>query len=91
MNLFRHAIALLMLTVAISFGGRSWGGPPVAMNLWVLKFPGVLNTSISTPAIADDGMIYLGTFYGKLLAVTPQGGLKSKISWGQEKLRSNFT
>ena len=76
MNLFRQAIALLTLTAAISFGGRSWGGPPVAMKLWVLKFPNTLNTSISTPAIADDGTIYLGTFYGKLLAVTPQGSIK---------------
>src|ERR1700679_42388 len=76
MNLFRHAIALLMLVVAISFGGRSWGGPPVAMNLWVLKLPSIFNTSLSTPAIADDGTIYLGSRNREFYAVTPEGKLK---------------
>ncbi len=49
---------------------------PEATNLWTLHFPGSFNTSSSTPAIGDDGTLYLGSFYGYFLAVTPQGLVK---------------
>lgn len=43
--------------------------------LWRLELPG--KQAQSSPAIAPDGTIYLGTFHGWLLAVTPTG----KIKW----------
>jgi outer membrane protein assembly factor BamB len=77
MNLFRYSMAVLMLAASLCSAGRSWGeAVPEATSLWTLRFPGSFNASSSTPAIAPDGTLYLGTFQGKLLAVTPQGGLK---------------
>jgi outer membrane protein assembly factor BamB len=42
---------------------------PETTNLWSLRLPDTFNSSRATPAIAADGTIYLGTFYGKFLAV----------------------
>jgi outer membrane protein assembly factor BamB len=77
MNLFRNGIGLLALITSMNFGGSSSGESiPEATNFWVLRFPSAFNSSTAAPAIARDGTIYAGTFQGKLLAITPQGGLK---------------
>lgn len=42
------------------------------------------NTSTSTPAIAPDGTIYVGSFNGTVLAITPDGKLKWRFKTGLE-------
>jgi outer membrane protein assembly factor BamB len=77
MKLFRLGLALLTLSASFSHGSRSFGEPPPEThNLWELRLPGPFNSSVSTPAIAPDGTVYLGTFYGSLVAVTPEGDIK---------------
>lgn len=51
-------------------------------NLWRLRLPDY--GSESSPALATDGTIYLGTFYGWLLAVTPDGKVKWKFKSDSE-------
>jgi outer membrane protein assembly factor BamB len=77
MNLFRNSIGLFVLVTSMSFGVWSSGEPiPEVTNFWVLRFPGSFNSSTAAPAIGRDGTIYVGTFLGKMLAITPQGSLK---------------
>lgn len=51
-------------------------------SLWKLRLPDY--GSESSPALATDGTIYLGTFYGWLLAVTPDGKVKWKFKSDSE-------
>ena len=60
---------LLCLGAPLLCRGQS---PPT--NVWTLRLSGYL--ADSSPAIATDGTIYQGNFAGKMLAVTPQGGVK---------------
>ncbi len=59
---------------------------PLATNLWsfplVTSYP--YNYSQSTPALAADGTIYLGTFDGTFFAVTPAGKEKWRFKAGRE-------
>lgn len=53
-----------------------------AKLLWKLVIPGTRTES--SPALAPDGTIYLGTFYGWLIAVTPEGKLKWRFKADME-------
>jgi outer membrane protein assembly factor BamB len=57
-----------------------------ATNLWSLPLPN--SYADSSPAVAPDGTIYVGTFYGKLLAATPRGGMKWIFQAGREIISS---
>lgn len=46
-----------------------------ATPLWQVSLPG--HGSLSSPALATDGTVYQGTFYGWMLAVSPEG----KVKW----------
>jgi len=58
--------------------------PPTATNLWVATFPGYQNSSSSTPAVALDGTVYVGTFLGDFMAYTAEGGFKWTFKAGRE-------
>ena len=58
--------------------------PPTATNLWVVTFPGYQNSSSSTPAVAPEGTVYVGTFLGDFMAYTPGGGFKWTFKAGRE-------
>lgn len=70
--------------------------PPAATVLWKFNLghagSGLLrlfhgsyrNTSSSTPAVAPDGTVYLGTFAGEFLALTPDGKEKWRFKTGWE-------
>ncbi|MGD1088941.1 MAG: hypothetical protein ABR955_09500 [Verrucomicrobiota bacterium] len=49
---------------------------------WALPLPDVY--ADSSPAIAPDRTIYVGTFHADLLAATPQGGVKWIFRAGRE-------
>ncbi len=53
-----------------------------ATNFWSFELPD--NGSECSPAIAADGTIYLGTFQGWLVALTPEGKPKWKFKAGRE-------
>ncbi len=50
--------------------------------LWKLKLPG--RGTLSSPALAPDGTVYQGTFYGWMLAVTPEGNIKWRFKAKRE-------
>jgi outer membrane protein assembly factor BamB len=54
---------------------------PTLTNLWSVSLN---DTSDSSPAIAPDGTIYLGTFEGKLWAITDKGRPKWTFRAGRE-------
>ncbi|HEY2329082.1 MAG TPA: PQQ-binding-like beta-propeller repeat protein [Verrucomicrobiae bacterium] len=56
--------------------------PPVVPPLWEFTPPD--KCSDSSPALAPDGTIYLGTFHGWLRAFTPAGDEKWKFKAGRE-------
>ena len=58
--------------------------PPTATNLWVVTFPGYQNSSSSTPAVAPDGTVYVGTFHGDFMAYTAEAGFKWTFKAGRE-------
>jgi outer membrane protein assembly factor BamB len=53
--------------------GVAFCADPTLTNLWTTT---VGNISDSSPAIAEDGTIYFGTFDGRLLALMPEGEIK---------------
>lgn len=57
-----------------------------ATNLWRLSFDYSLpiNASLSTPAVAPDGTIYVGSFDGKLEAISPAGLVQWRFQAGRE-------
>jgi outer membrane protein assembly factor BamB len=55
---------------------------PAATNSWQLLLEHF--DSASSPALAQDGTIYQGTFDGRLFAVTPQGEIKWAFKAGRE-------
>jgi outer membrane protein assembly factor BamB len=85
MNSFRRTALILAFLGLISFSERASAQTPLpeATNLWAFKFSGG-DTSRSTPAIGPDGTIYVGTFHGKLDAITPQGNLKWQFDANSE-------
>jgi len=58
----------------------------LATNLWKFWFSDVLHSdnNLSTPAIGADGTIYLGSFDGKLHALSPEGTEKWYFKAGLE-------
>jgi len=58
--------------------------PPAATNLWIAVFPGYQNSCSSTPAVAPDGTIYVGTYLGYFMAYTPDGRIKWSFKTGLE-------
>jgi outer membrane protein assembly factor BamB len=88
MNLFRHKAGMLGLLFSTHFVGLAPAETalPEATNLWSFSFVSNLpyNSSSSTPAIALDGTIYLGTFDGTFFAITPDGKQKWRFKAGRE-------
>jgi len=85
MKPFFHQAALLAVVMAAGLAGRVGAQtPPSATNLWTAVFPGHQNTSSSTPAVAPDGTIYVGTFHGNFMAYTSEGQTKWSFKAGQE-------
>ena len=77
MHRFCQISALICASVSLSLNWAALGqAPPQTTNLWSLRLPDTINSSTATPAIAVDGTVYLGTFYGKFLAVSPAGEIK---------------
>jgi outer membrane protein assembly factor BamB len=77
MNQFCQTRALIFASMVLMFVKSALGDSlPEITNLWSLRLPDTINSSLATPAIADDGTIYLGTFYGTFLAVSPAGQIK---------------
>jgi len=73
-------LPLLAGLLAVSAGAQV--PVPAATNLWELAVPG--GGGGSSPALAPDGTIYLGTFRGTLLAATPGGKVKWRFQAGRE-------
>ena len=84
----RLAFVFAFMGIMSGFAGHLWAAAPLpkATNLWSFSFVSNLpyNSSISTPAIALDGMIYLGTFDGTFFAITPDGKEKWRFKAGCE-------
>ena len=59
---------------------------PGATNLWKFGFDYTLhdNSTLCTPAVATDGTVYVGTFNGKLYALTPAGKEQWMFRAGRE-------
>ena len=76
----------MLLVMASGWGGlvNAQTPLPAATNLWMAVFPGYQNSSSSTPAIAPDGTIYIGTFLGYFMAYAPDGMTKWSFKAGQE-------
>ncbi len=70
----------LLLTLLGVFSGRAQTAG--VTNLWQFRLPG--GTGDSSPALAPDGTVYSGFFYGWLVALTPEGQLKWKFKAGRE-------
>jgi len=68
------ALTVVSGVLPIVAPARGDGASAIA-SLWSVRLPGLFNSSVATPAIAGDGTIYLGTFYGKFLAFSPAGNL----------------
>lgn len=68
---------LLRVLVIFLLGGFSAHAENTnaATPLWQVALPG--HGSLSSPALATDGTVYQGTFYGWMLAVSPEG----KVKW----------
>ena len=80
MKFFRHFRLIACAFFAITQpDGHAQSG---ATNFWTLNVAGFGGGS--SPALASDGTIYQGTFDGKLLAITPQGGIKWTFKAGRE-------
>src|SRR5258707_9026779 len=75
-----QAACILILTLAI-IPTNGWAECRVLTNQWsfVLRYPGD-----SSPAIADDGTIYLGVWSGELRAFLPDGSPKWTFNAGRE-------
>jgi len=78
---------LVMLAMAVAFG---WGGrvgaqtpPPSATNLWSAVLPGNYGGS-STPAVAPDGTVYVGSFCGYFMAYAPDGATQWSFKAGRD-------
>jgi outer membrane protein assembly factor BamB len=86
MKPFICRVALLLLVIAFGWGGHVNAQTPLpaAANLWTAVFPGYQNSSSSTPAVAPDGTIYIGTFHGDFMAYTPDGMTKWSFKAGAE-------
>ena len=56
------------------------GDLPEVLPLWTFRLPEVINSSRATPAIGNNGVVYLGTFYGLFLAISPGG----KLLWSYD-------
>lgn len=74
-SLSRVAGLLFVLTLS------ALAATPEVTNVWELEIGG---RSDSSPAIAPDGTIYLGTFSGRLWAVNPDGTRKWVFRAGRE-------
>jgi outer membrane protein assembly factor BamB len=70
--------ALVFIFVQTSWAERT-NGPA---QLWRLDLPGY--GSESSCALAPEGTIYQGTFFGWLVAITPEGKVKWKFKSGRE-------
>jgi outer membrane protein assembly factor BamB len=59
---------------------------PLATNLWTFPFGTQMPIymTLSSPAVAADGTIYVGTFGGKLLAISPEGKEQWYFQAGRE-------
>jgi outer membrane protein assembly factor BamB len=76
MHWFRRMIALAFVSGILPIAAPALGeASSVVASLWSVRLPGLFNSSVATPAIAANGTIYLGTFYGKFLAFSPAGQL----------------
>ena len=86
MKPFLPPAALLALVVAAVWAGpvEAQIPPPAATNLWTAVFPGYQNRCSSTPAVAPDGTIYVGTYLGHFMAYTPAGSAKWSFKTGRE-------
>ena len=100
MQMFHHrylasgAGLLLLLGAAATAGlamgvrerrhGRSSAGAPLPCNasrLWSFTTGDVVESS---PAVGDDGTVYVGSWDSKLYAVTPEGQLKWSFATGDQ-------
>jgi outer membrane protein assembly factor BamB len=79
MKLLRFIGCLTGLFNLILLAGHA---QPAITNLWTLTL--ARYDSESSPAIAPDGTIYVGTFEGRLLAITPAGHIKWAFDEGVE-------
>jgi outer membrane protein assembly factor BamB len=55
-------------------------------NLWIFRLPPFVGQqcSFSTPAVAPDGTVYVGSFDGWFYAITPEGRQQWRFKTGQE-------
>ena len=75
----RIRLAVLALLLGVPLVCRS---QPAATNLWTLT--PIMGFSGSSPAIADDGTIYIGNFQGVLQAIAPDGKTRWTFNAGRE-------
>jgi outer membrane protein assembly factor BamB len=69
---FRLRVAELLVIIALGMAGAVRGGEAAPTNRWSIA----TGPTDSSPAVGDDGTIYLGTFNQALLAVDPKGTLR---------------
>jgi outer membrane protein assembly factor BamB len=79
-------IALHALVELPTGAAEQPAGPVMMSNLWSIDIKG---RSDSTPAIAENGTVYFGTFAGRLWAVAPDGSRKWVFDTGKVA-RSNM-
>jgi outer membrane protein assembly factor BamB len=77
--------AWLGLCLLFDFSARA-GNLPSATNLWSFWFKSGMyaDEALSTPAVAPDGMVYVGSFSGRLHALAPDGSEKWHFQAGTE-------
>jgi hypothetical protein len=80
-SLARAASVLCLVLVCFSASPAEEPVHPTIAPAWVLKDG---DSTDSSPALAEDGTIYVGTFKGRLLAVDPDGRKKWEYSTGHE-------
>ena len=87
MKFFRGGASLLGTAILLGFAG--WAPAqtplPVATNLWSVKL-GINEdgATCSSPALAPDGTLYQAIYEGRLLAISPHGGIRWKFDTGTE-------
>jgi len=77
---FRPGFAVLLVFAAMWMAGSVAGAEAAPTNQWLLPFV----ISDSSPAIENDGTIYVGTFLQKLWAVDSNGVTRWQFTTGSE-------
>ena len=82
----RAKLSLSAVILFLALALRAQAPPTGATNLWTFPFDFTLhdNASSSTPAVAPDGTIYVGSFDGKLHALSLDGKQLWRFQAGRE-------